>query len=385
MSARRKLAIGLGAVVALQLALAFAVYRDLAPPPLPAAEPITGVGGVSAELCRTCHATIYDEWAKSGHARAFVDPLYQAELAHNDVTFPCERCHTPMLEQRVTRALGLVMAWPTIVPLAIGNDRYDPALQREGVTCVACHLAEGELVGPFDDASTSPHPTRKADLRAPDLCARCHQLDFDVVGRKLDRPVLDTVAEWRAFTASGGQERCVDCHMPGAGERAAASRGPVRPGVRHDLPGPFDAAFVAARVVATATAFAATDDRGARAVVELENRSGHRVPTAEPQRAIVIELAALDARDVAIARTEVRIERPIDVVKLRPLGPDTTLGVRERREHVLELTGPLAPQAVALLLTVDFLLWDPADPVIEQLGAEQPRAHRLLEQRAELP
>ncbi|HWB79450.1 MAG TPA: multiheme c-type cytochrome [Nannocystaceae bacterium] len=385
MSTRRKLAIAIATVVVLQLGLAFAVYRDLAPPPLPPAEPITGVGGVSAELCRTCHAAIYDEWAKSGHARAFVDPLYQAELAHNDVTFPCERCHTPMHEQRATRALGLVMAWPTIVPIAIDNRDFDPALQREGVTCVACHLVEGELVGPFDDASTAPHPTRKADLRAVDLCARCHQLDFDVVGRKLDRPVLDTVAEWRAFTASGGQERCVDCHMPSAGERAGATRGPMRASVRHDLPGPFDAAFVAARVVATASTFAATDDRGARAVVELENRAGHRVPTAEPQRAIVIELAALDANDVALARTQARIERPIDVETLRPLGPDTTLAIRERREQVLELPGPLAPEAVTLLLTVDFVLWDPAAPVVEQLGAAQPRAHRLLEQRVELP
>src|SRR5262249_31016675 len=155
-------------------------------------------------------------------------------------------------------------------------------------------------------------------------------------------------AEWRSFSASGGAERCADCHMPSAGERAAALRGPMRAGVRHDLPGPFDASFVRARVIATAQTLAATDDGGAQAIVAIENRSGHRVPTAEPQRAIVIELAALDEHGVAIASTQSRIERPIDVPKLRPLGTDTTLAVGEHRTVTLSLPGPLAATTLAL-------------------------------------
>ncbi len=368
-------------IAIVHVGLALAVYRDLAPPSLPKSESIAGLSGVSAEVCRPCHATIYAEWARSGHARAFVDPLYQRDLAHHDTTFACERCHTPLVEQRESRVFGLAMAWPVIVPLALANTSFDPVLQREGVTCVACHLIEGELRGPFDDASAAPHPTGFADLRTPELCARCHQLDFTIIGRKLDRPVLDTVAEWRAFAASGGQESCVDCHMPSAVARAAALEGPTRPGTRHDLPGPFDPAFVGARVIATAQSLALTDGRGARAIVEIENRSGHRVPTAEPQRALVVTLAALDREGLTLSSAEVRIARPIDVPRLRPLGPDTTLGVGERREVALALPGPVPAATAALAVTVDFVMWDPSDPVLAELDDRQPSRHRLLDHR----
>jgi hypothetical protein len=362
-----------------QLVLAFVVYRDVAPPPIEEMEPIAGVGGLSAELCRTCHAAIYDEWAQSGHARAFVDPLYRAELAHQVVTFPCERCHTPLVEQQPTRVLGLALAWPTLVPFELANGRFDPALQREGVTCVACHLVGEELVGPFDDA-TAPHPSARAELGDPAMCARCHQLDFAVVGR-LDRPILDTVREWQAFAASGGRERCVDCHMPAVDPRPAALRGPVRRGTDHRLHGPFDASFVTARVRVDDVELDVARDRGAVARLSLANGSGHRVPSAEPERSIVVELAALAADGVALAQTTTRIERPIDVARLRSQGADTTLEVGELRALVLELPAPLPEDAVELALTVDFVLWDPAAAVLAELPATQPAAHRLFERR----
>lgn len=371
----RRVAIAVGVLVLADLVLAFAVFRDLVPEPLPPMEPVAGTGGLSAELCRACHPTIYDEWASSGHARSFVDPLYTADLPHHRVTFPCERCHTPLVEQRPTRVLGLAMAWPRILPVEIANPRFDPILQREGVTCVACHQQDGHIVGPTG-ASDSPHPQRAADLRDPDLCARCHQLDLDIVG-KLDRPVLDTVAEWREHVGSGGTEKCVDCHMPALDERPAARNGPVRAAADHRLPGPFDAAFVAGRIRVESVELEA-DARGARSKLVVVNGSGHRVPTAEPERRIVVRLAAIASDGTVIASQTHEIARPIDVPKLRATGEDTTLAVGESRPVELALGGPLA--AVARVeLTVDFLLWNPDDPVIATLLPTQPAKHRLLE------
>lgn len=384
----RRLACVLVVLVLAQLALAHAIYRDLAPPPAQPMEPIAGVGGVSAELCRTCHASIYDEWAQSGHARAFVDPLYQAELAHAEPTYPCERCHTPLVEQRPTRVLGLALVWPSFVPFSLGNDRFDPVLQREGVTCVACHVVDASIVGPFADPRDAPHPTQRVDLRDPALCARCHQLDFEVVGRKLERPILDTVAEWRGLAAHGRDERCVDCHMPTVDPRPAARTGEPRPGTSHRLPGPFDATFVAERVRVADVELDGARDRGAKTRLVLVNDSGHRVPTAEPERHVVVQLAALAADDTVLATATERIERRVDVAKLRELGVDTTLAVAEQRPLALELPAPLPAQAVALALTVDFVLWDPSAAVLAELPTSQPASHRLLERRltlAEVP
>ena len=39
------------------------------------------------------------------------------------------------------------------------NQDFDQALREEGITCAGCHVRDGVILGPFDDA-VAPHPTQ---------------------------------------------------------------------------------------------------------------------------------------------------------------------------------------------------------------------------------
>ncbi len=356
------------------------VYGDFTPRHFAAMEPAPGVGSLSAQQCRACHTAIYDEWAQSGHARAWVDPLYQADLQHQPTTFVCHRCHTPLVEQRASLVYGLWMVWPHILPISWPNDRFDPALQREGVTCVACHQVDGHMLGPLSEPLSPPHPTRVADLRAVATCARCHQFGFERIGR-LDRPIIDTMTEWEGYREQGGEQRCADCHMPIEGEQPLFTGGPPRPHTHHGLRGPFDPVFVATGVQVEALSLQADPATGARASMTLVNGTGHRLPSAEPQRFIRVHLSALGADDQILETREIRFERPVDVARLRELGPDTTLMPREHRPVQLHLPS-IPADTVQLRIAVDFHLWDAADAVAQQAGFSPEQLVHRIAQRA---
>lgn len=376
---RRWLRYALGIVVVLvgaSTVLAGWVYEDFHAAPYAEMKPAAGVGGLSAQQCRICHEEIYEEWAQSGHARAFIDPLYQAELQHQRVTFVCHRCHTPLTQQRPQEVTGLWLAWPRVVPRAWANDDFDPELQKEGVTCVACHQVDGHMVGPIADPQAPPHPTRVGELRAVDTCARCHQFGFERIGA-LDRPIIDTVTEWEEYRADGGQERCADCHMPIEGERAVVRDGPSRPHTNHRLRGPFDLDMVREGVKVDAPRLGREGAAGV-ASLTLENGTGHRLPTAEPERYLRVSLSALDANGVELSVDEQRFERPVDVAKLVELGADTTLAPHERRALSLRIE-PLPEHAVQLVLAVDFFLWHDNDVATQAGLVGDARRHRVFE------
>lgn len=358
------------------------VYRDFKAPILEPMEPIPALGSLSAATCSACHSQIYAEWKKSGHARAFLDPLYQAELRHQPAPFVCHRCHTPLVEQRKELATWMWAVLPKVVPKTEDNPRFDPLLQQEGVTCVACHQVQGRMVGPFDDAEGAPHPTAKGTLRAVDSCAVCHQFGFDRIG-KLHRPIIDTVTEWHDYREDGGDKRCADCHLPVVPDRVAGQVGPtpgrLRPGTDHSLRGPFDAEFVATGLIVESPSIVV--DEGVQGSVQLFNDTGHRLPTAEPERFVEVRLTAWDAQGNALTHVATRLERPVDVVKLRELGEDTTMHVHERRTIELSLDA-VPPGAVEFSLTVDFWLWNPEHQAAAMAGfLSEDLVHHITDHR----
>ncbi|MCO8120469.1 cytochrome c family protein [Stieleria sp. TO1_6] len=85
----------------------------------------------SAESCRVCHPTQYEQWRSSGHAYASVSPMFNrfeqamTELSEGTVGSFCVRCHSPVQTQlKLSRAASILDAPPVV---------------REGVTCIACH------------------------------------------------------------------------------------------------------------------------------------------------------------------------------------------------------------------------------------------------------
>src|SRR5690606_5034848 len=162
-----------------------------------------------------CHPTEYLDWSSTRMARARTDPVFVAEFEAQGEPFVCRACHAPLFEQQPDVVHGLWWVRP-LVPRVSPNPAYRPELEAEGVTCVACHLRDGAMVGPREPVGQPPHPVVvDPTFRSAATCAPCHQLEAPPLSR-LERPISDTHGEWEAWGALTGDPRsCVDCHMPG--------------------------------------------------------------------------------------------------------------------------------------------------------------------------
>ena len=141
----------------------------LAPPPETLAALVAqGQGPDAAATCGMCHTEIYAEWKGRKHARAWVDPIYQAAIEKKTRPQLCHRCHIPApVLDRLGRA-------PRI------RDRH----LEEGVTCVACHKKGDTMHGPYG-SDTLAHFCEKdpafSFAGSVSLCASCHATQIEDV------------------------------------------------------------------------------------------------------------------------------------------------------------------------------------------------------------
>lgn len=206
----------------------------------------------SAESCRQCHPSHYEQWRASGHAYAAVSPMFarfeqaMTELTRGTVGSFCVRCHLPVgIQMDVPRAASVLEM---------------PAVVREGVTCIACHRINEhywrssngdrriEPGGPFhpvggtsngaglaeavnnaDALKLKTHPNQVGPgqpihnssyffepLTNSEICVSCHQV---AVHPGLDLEIVH--AQYRAGPAAKQGITCQDCHMgavPGKAE-----------------------------------------------------------------------------------------------------------------------------------------------------------------------
>ena len=244
----------------LALAAPEAIVIEEIPPPLPS---------LSAQTCNACHGEIHDQWAASGHATAFTDPVYQAAVEALGRPAECEPCHLPLEVQRPTLPKGPGKG-------RVDNPAWDPSLQLEGVTCAACHVREGRIVGPRELAvGQAPHPvTVDASLTTAEACRSCHQSDDGM---------HETVSEWEASSLGQAGIACQECHMPRTSGRIAGSRYAAYSA--HGLTHGRDPAELARALTLHVTVRAASIQRGdaLRATATLMNTgAGHAVPTGDP-------------------------------------------------------------------------------------------------------
>jgi len=265
-----------------------------------------GLTSLRAESCGTCHPAIYDEWKTSIHAQAYRDPFFHAYWTKDKQTWVCLNCHSPLENQQPT----LITEIPRDrVERAVQapNPQYDADYQHEGVTCAACHVRDGMVLGPFDDA-VAPHPT-KADptFRTTQICYRCHS----VVGgpaQFYNGGPCGTYPEYE-----GGywmKERgfiCQSCHMPEI-ERPVATGGPIRRGRQHLWRGGHDPDMVKQAVDIKVVAEPAEPKPGDKVHVTLtliNAGAGHKLPTGDPDRHFTVEFAVEDQdRKVLESRQE---------------------------------------------------------------------------------
>ncbi len=246
------------------------VPAQAAPAPLPS---------ISAQACNACHGEVHDQWAASGHARASTNPVYRKAVEAAGDPLLCRDCHLPLENQRADLASGKGKLGAS---QRIANPAFQPSLALEGVTCAACHVRDGVILGPRDlPADRAPHPVRaEAALRGAEACAACHQITLP--GAE-EHPFVDTLGEWARSPYAEAGITCADCHMKRVsgivgGSRYAtfASHGLTRGLEPREL-----ARALTVEVGLRGTTVVRGDDLRATATV-MNTGAGHAVPTGMP-------------------------------------------------------------------------------------------------------
>jgi Cytochrome c554 and c-prime len=202
----------------------------------------------TADICGSCHLSVYPLWAGSNHSGAarneWVLDLFSGSgtpgggagyvfrNTHDaGETGFCATCHAPMAD--------------IFNPGQTMLDEVSDGAGSEGVSCVSCHqmdsVDEGNLDalhflgkstyrfpddsrastfsyvwGPLDDVTFKGMKVSHSTLhRTSLLCAACHQY----VNPETGAPGQNTYREWAAssFATPGpGQRNCQNCHMPDA-------------------------------------------------------------------------------------------------------------------------------------------------------------------------
>ncbi len=318
------------------------VFSRLPQPVMPPLEAPAGVGSLSAEACGACHVDTYAEWKSSQMARSWTDPVFQLDFAHQGSVYACRYCHAPVPQQQPEIVTGLSSLRP-VRGDGEPNPAYDEALRDEGVTCAACHVREGAVVGRFE-GHQAPHPvTIREGFGSADDCGTCHQSPAPPF-TPLERPLLDVVAEWESWKAvTGRTDDCVDCHMPVV-ERALTAWTPAREAHRHDFPGAWsdEMARQAIRVDSVART-------GSGVRVTVTNLAGHRFPSSDPARAVTIR-ARLSTSDGHDASGEVVLDRRVEFPSYTERW-DRTLAPGETR--AIDFPFPAASLSLATGATVE--------------------------------
>jgi len=267
---------------------------------VPQQEVPAGLPSLKAADCGICHPSHYEEWKLSTHAHAWSDLQFQAELKKESSPFMCINCHIPLQNQQEYIVKGLIDG-DIYQPVREKNPLFDPELQKEGITCAACHVRDNVIIGPTGGNGNLPHPVVKdtVHLSSENLCINCHNA-VAVLTPEL-ACTFETGDEWKAGPFADEKD-CKSCHMepitreimPGFGEKLTH---------RHYFTGSgipkFDTvqttvlnglAFYPSEVLET---YQAGEPLNYNFRAKNEH-AGHRVPTGDPERFILFHFTLFD-------------------------------------------------------------------------------------------
>jgi hypothetical protein len=220
----------------------------------------------TARECGQCHVDIYREWSESDHAHAYTNPHFRS--ATNDYSFEsCLSCHAP----------EPVRTDHTPARRATGRE--------EGVTCVTCHLDQGELCGPLEPTGkVRPHPIRVRPevYHRSGLCGRCHE---------------GALAQWESVHAE--KQACPQCHMEAVTRKVTQATGGIS-NVLVALEKPVPQRRHTFRILAEAPSRRSIGltiaPAGDALEVQVENHLPHDLPTGDfGFRIVTLEVFGIDA------------------------------------------------------------------------------------------
>ncbi len=268
-----------------------------------------GLTSLRAEACGQCHQAIYEEWKSSMHAHAYVDPFFQAYWRKDQHIWVCLNCHSPLENQQPLLIKALKHDDPE-QPITEPNPNYDADYQGEGISCAACHVRDGVILGPFED-SVAPHPTRyDPRFRSTQICYTCHQVQSGALQFYNGGPCA-TFFEFEGGPYAKRGYVCQNCHMPTV-ERPVANGGPVRQGRQHLWRGGHSPEMIKralqAKLIPPVTEIRPGEE--ARFRLHLTNGgAGHSIPTGDPDRYFHIELEIKDGDGRVVSRQSHTISR----------------------------------------------------------------------------
>ncbi|MEZ4321068.1 MAG: hypothetical protein R3F61_26550 [Myxococcota bacterium] len=237
-----------------------------------------GLANLTAQGCAACHFDSHAGWMHSAHASGWRDPAFVSAVQVAG-TPACTVCHLPMVAQRpelLTFDMGDVDK-----PVTGPNPAFNASLRLEGVTCAACHVRNGKVVGPRppEEVGKAPHPlVWSKELAGSEGCAACHQLTWTGANAAF----YDTYGEWKASPHAAAGIGCVDCHGgPGASGRSA--------GLDHAMPAGTDRA-VSVLLELASLALVRGDEPVPLAITVQNTGAGHAFPTGSPFKGV--QLAA---------------------------------------------------------------------------------------------
>ena len=231
-----------------------------------------------AKECGKCHIDIYEEWSASDHAHAYVNPHFAA--ATGDYAFgDCLNCHAP--EPKVTADAPALRT----------------ASREEGVTCVTCHLADGELCGPLEPTGkVKPHPigVRPEVYEDAGLCGRCHK---------------GTLEQWESV--AGEKQICQQCHMPEITRKMTQSSGGfsnIIVAMEHEMPQRRHVFAIPPLESIREMIAVEVNSLDADVEVVIHNRLPHSLPTGDYGfRILVLDLWTRDSQGAEHALTHVEL------------------------------------------------------------------------------
>ncbi|QDU55169.1 multiheme c-type cytochrome [Aeoliella mucimassa] len=164
----------------------------------------------SAKTCAKCHEKIYNEWSCSSHAYANISPMFQkfeqriTEVSQGTIGYFCLRCHAPV---------GTTMGLSRDLPLW-----EQPAVAREGITCVACHRVNQRYVKTNGERRLVPGDEFAAiygGKRGEGVAeAIAHKDQYKVKTSADDKgPGQNIHVEGRYFDQLSQAEYCTTCHQ----------------------------------------------------------------------------------------------------------------------------------------------------------------------------
>ncbi|KCZ72440.1 Nitrate reductase cytochrome c-type subunit (NapB)/NapC/NirT cytochrome c family, N-terminal region [Candidatus Methanoperedens nitroreducens] len=238
--------------------------------------------------CIDCHQDRYNEWARSMHAIAVSDPVFEAAYiralkSDPEYRYYCLTCHSP-------------------TTIKTNDFNLTKSVSIEGVTCSFCHTVTGiennsyvfnqsnPMQGPYDDSNTDAHDSAYSPLlTTSEFCAVCHEFSINGV------PVYETYTEWKESPYAAEGKQCQDCHME-TKSGVAAKDGPVREKVyQHFWYGGHSGQFLEKAFQIESR----VQQIGDKIIVTLNvtnSNVGHMVPSGFPSRKVILDFKASDGQ-----------------------------------------------------------------------------------------